>query len=587
VLVIGEPECPPDEYPRLPGARNEAIAVRDCLAGGLDPVQVCGLISADPSVVGADARTVVNKLFEKPWRIVHISGHGKPSDKPGESGGVVLSNGSFLGVNEIKSMRVVPELVFVNCCFLASSGFAKLFKPYDRATFASGVADALIRIGVKCVVAAGWAVDDEAASVFAQTFYDSLLNSKPFVDAVSDARRAAYDANPDVNTWAAYQCYGDPDWVFRRKETDANAYTPSREDPKTIASPGALRLALQRILVETKFQGASTTAQLDSLRDLEKAFGGKWGKFGEVAEAFGEAFLEAGGTESAVTWYRRAVEATDGRASMKSAEQLANAKARLGWELVDEAKRHLDDMKQRERAVGRRGKARTAARRARQDGERSLREAVGRADRLIAEAHTLLQKLLAVEATMERHSLVGSAYKRQALVDAAAGRGRAVAANIRKMRESYRDALDIGSKSGDTDLFYPSSNCLIADVVLAAKKGRARGLDAKMYKIAAQSLETKAGHDATFWSVAGKTELDQYQAIAKGKLAGKLPALKRGYDDLRKRVTAPRKWASVYDTACLVFPSYLARARSAREKQAAEALLRMLRGFAHPDESAA
>ena len=33
---------------------------------------------------------------------------------------------------------------------------------YDRAEFASGVAGALIAIGVRCVVAAGWAVDDDA-----------------------------------------------------------------------------------------------------------------------------------------------------------------------------------------------------------------------------------------------------------------------------------------------------------------------------------------------------------------------------------------------------------------------------------------
>ena len=68
---------------------------------------------------------------------------------------------------------------------------------------------------------------------------------------------------------------------------------------------------------------------------------------------------------------------------MKAAEQLANVRGRLGWEIVDKALRNLDEMKKREQAAGRTSKARAAARRARVDAERSLRQAVERADDLI------------------------------------------------------------------------------------------------------------------------------------------------------------------------------------------------------------
>ena len=47
------------------------------------------------------------------------------------------------------------------------------------------------------------------------------------------------------------------------------------------------------------------------------------------------------------------------------------------------------------------------------------------------------------------------------------------------------------------------------------------------------------------------------------------------------REASTRMWASVYDTGCLVLPSYANRA-SAKEKTAALALLAQLRGFAHP-----
>ena len=78
-LLIGEPACPP-EYPRLEGARNEAIAVNTCLTGpgALDSAKVTLLIGADPSKPGPDAEQVINTLFERSWRIVHIAGHGAP-----------------------------------------------------------------------------------------------------------------------------------------------------------------------------------------------------------------------------------------------------------------------------------------------------------------------------------------------------------------------------------------------------------------------------------------------------------------------------------------------------------------------------
>jgi hypothetical protein len=211
-LIIGEPACPP-AYPPLDGARSEALAVYASLTapGSLAGDKVNLLAETDPSKTGPDAEQVINTLFDRAWRIVHIAGHGAPGGN-GKPGGVVLSNGTFLSPAEIRSMRVVPELVFVNCCYLArGDGSQLLHSAYDRVSFASGVAGALIEIGVRCVVAAGWAVDDAAAAEFASTFYGSLMRGSRFIDAVAEARLAAFRGYPGVNTWAAYQCYGDAD----------------------------------------------------------------------------------------------------------------------------------------------------------------------------------------------------------------------------------------------------------------------------------------------------------------------------------------------------------------------------------------
>lgn len=584
VLVIGEPECGKD-YPRLFGARHEAVAVQTIFAGpaGLDPSLVKALISPDPSKIGADARTVINGLFERPWRIIHIAGHGAPPEK-GSPGGVVLSNGTFLGPDEIRNMRVVPELVFVNCCHLASGDPAQLLRPgYDRAGFASGVAGALIDIGVRCVVAAGWAVDDDAATIFAETFYAALLRGNRFIDAVGEARQEAYTQRPGCNTWAAYQCYGDPDWIFRRKAPDADAFSaPRGEDYSGVASATALKLALEGIIVGAKFQGKNLAQQRANVQTLEKLYGEKWGESGAVAELFAAAFVEVGDIETGVRWYERAVTAANGTASMKAAEQLANVGGRLGWETVEKAQRHCDDMRRRVRAAPEEPKARAAARRALADAEKKLGESIRTGNHRIGESLVLLKKLQSMENTMERESLVGSAYKRQALIDAAAGKRQQVERDLRQMKASYERARDLGRASGATDLYYPESNCLVADVALNGGGRGWRGLDPDLVESVKQSLSAKKGHDANFWSVVGAIELRQYEAVAAKKLASERGPLERAYQDLHKRVTGTHMWSSVYDTALLVFRTYAERA-SGDEKKAADELLDLLRRFAHPD----
>jgi CHAT domain-containing protein len=583
VLIIGEPACP-EQYPRLYGARREAEAVRSCLTGasGLDEALVRALISEDVSQTGADARTVLNAMFEQRWRIVHIAGHGMPP-ADGSAGGVVLSTGSFLGPDEIRNMRTVPELVFVNCCHLAGGDERQLLN-YDRASFASGVAGALIEIGVRCVIAAGWAVDDDAASAFAEAFYSSLLRGNRFIDAVHEARKAAYENGQHVNTWAAYQCYGDPDWVFRQKPSDPNQFSPALlDDFSGIGSATSLRLALDRIIVQSKFQGADPATQVANLTKLEELFDAKWGDTGAVAELFGQAFVETGAVERGLRWYERAVAAADGRASMKASEQLANVRGRLAWEVVDQARRHRDQTRLRERRTGRSRKARAAARRARVSAEQSLRRAVVRADRLIQRALPMLVRLEGLEKTLERASLLGSVYKRRALVDEAVGRRGRMSASLRQMKRHYERAQAIGTESGAADVYYPASNRLAADVALNAGRRGWRGLDRAILPVIRTSLAAKRAHEADFWSIAGEIELRQYEALARRRLASAYPQLDKAYQDLHRRVAATRMWASVYDTACLVLPSYAGRV-GGREKSTAKELLARLRAFAHPEE---
>ena len=192
ILVIGDPACDRStvsadlwvqggrltEVAECLTASNRSIAIRQ-------GARVTSVISGpNAGDVEPDAIDVINAVMQRPWRIIHIAGHGEPPIETGkriEPRGVVLSGGSFLGTQEINALRVIPELVFVNCCHLATDDPNNLLRPtnYDRAQFASGVAHALIKGGVRCVIAAGWAVDDEAASMFAASFYKALLGGEP------------------------------------------------------------------------------------------------------------------------------------------------------------------------------------------------------------------------------------------------------------------------------------------------------------------------------------------------------------------------------------------------------------------------
>ena len=562
VLVIGDPACDRTRYLRLFGARREAVAVVACLSAeqaarssgqSETAPYVTSLISPDFSDesdgVEPDANAILNAAMSRAWRIIHIAGHGEPPLVTGQKfvpRGVVLSNESFLGPTEIGALRIVPELVFVNCCHLASADERRLLKErnYDRAQFASGVAEALIQAGVRCVVAAGWAIDDEAALVFAKTFYTKLLDGARFIEAIAAARSASRDAatgDAGKNTWAAYQCYGDPDWQYRRGTGDAQQPSPPppAQELAGIPSTVALVIALDTLAVKSEFQSANPEEQAARLTYLEteKALESLREHNGEVAEAFGNAWAKSGNFDKAIEWFERARNAQDGSASLAAVEQLANAKVRRAWQQVEQA------------------------------GSKAAR---ARARSEIAEAMSLLDSLLAVGATVERQSLYGSAYKRLALIEGAEGRDEKEIEAIAKMRDHYAAAEQIASSTGKID-FYPAMNRLAAQLALEGGTSRS-AINADTLAIVQLAMHAAP---ADFWSVVGQTELRMYGSLFGGTLAKDVGRLVSDFEDHFSRVNAPKRWASVLDNASFVLLKYKKRA-SAQEALAVDRLLERL-----------
>lgn len=205
-LVIGDPDLKGGNAPQLPGALLEGKRVEEILdSKGYDVV----------SVLRGNASDILLSLFNKNYKIVHLAGHGVFNEDPDKPSGMLIGKDAYLTTSEISQMSTVPELVFVNCCFLgqmnaiAEEGRQRFYR------LAANIGTQLIENGVKAVIVAGWAVDDASALDFTGKFYQGMFEGDNFGTAVKNARKAIYDKySYRTNTWGAYQCYGDPFYLL-------------------------------------------------------------------------------------------------------------------------------------------------------------------------------------------------------------------------------------------------------------------------------------------------------------------------------------------------------------------------------------
>ncbi len=124
-------------------------------------------------------------------------------------------------------------------------------------------------MGSKVVVAAGWAVDDVAAKTFADVFYKSMIDGSNFGDAVYQARKAVFEQHPDVNTWGAYQCYGDPQYTF-----DKEINPPSKRKHERPKTPNDFIVRINN-LVKAAYYGHRQLGESTCLKQFEEHLNSK------------------------------------------------------------------------------------------------------------------------------------------------------------------------------------------------------------------------------------------------------------------------------------------------------------------------
>jgi CHAT domain-containing protein/tetratricopeptide (TPR) repeat protein len=373
-----------DGLPSLAGAELEARAVADLLQG-----QGYQVTEAPP---GSEAVDVINRLYERPFRILHVSAHGVFQAGTGsrQRTGVVLSDGLLLTAAEIGALERVPDLVFLNCCFTGRVD-AGPETAYNRLAYS--VARELIECGVRVVIAAGWAVDDTAARHFSERFYRSFLSERrPFGKAVQEARVATLESFPDSNTWGAFQAYGEPSFVMDPESLPLGGTDDFRPvaPQELVARIDLLRNEIPRQRARGGRAGAQLPKAMERL--LRRGTATSWAEDPQVLYALGRLYSDAGDFVRAREAYEGAIAQEDkrGQVPVTAIEQLANLEARHGASL-----------------------ARAAA--TRDAGEALIRRAIHRLEALVTAAGGAGEPPGALVNT-ERCALVGSAHKRLATI---------------------------------------------------------------------------------------------------------------------------------------------------------------------------
>lgn len=239
VLVLGDLE---QDHP-LPFARIEAQDVaqvyrdqgwttRVLLGGAADAAQITGALSENQVIhIAAHGVLVERKGRDGVFSVIGLPGQDQdrvPSDAHpslnAAQGQVDKVPVRTLAARHFANLDPMPRLVFLNTCH---SGRTLGAGSWRAGRYAPEMARALIERGVEVVVVSGWEVGDAAASTFAQSLYKRLLAGSTLAEAVVEGRYCAYLAHPNVDTWGAYQVYGDPG--FRLVEPASTQYEPGSQ----------------------------------------------------------------------------------------------------------------------------------------------------------------------------------------------------------------------------------------------------------------------------------------------------------------------------------------------------------------------
>ncbi len=493
-LVVGDP---PSEMVPLPAAREEAQMVAGLL--GQQQFDVT-------TQVGSSSHAVISSLFAKSYRVLHLAGHGVYQFGEKKVSGMVLGQNCFLTPIEIGQMQQVPELVFINCCHLGRIEEQEDGSLGQYNELAATLAQQLVRMGVRAVVAAGWAVDDEAASAFAKEFYAQMLRGRPFGRAVHRARILTYVQHSQVNTWGAYQCYGDPDYVLVKQAAAA-----AGDPPAIFVDLCEAVAAVENVGRQAETGPPERIPELRSrLEGLEQSIA-PWNTTAEVLAALGRTHGRLGQFKEAIECYEKGLRVERAHLPLRALEQLANLRIRWAFHVF---------------------KGRASGDEAPDPGC-LIRKSIAEIDRLLEFGRTI-----------ERLCLRGSAHKHLALVSDGELRTSALGLMASAYQEAHEQALE---KTGRVD-FYPLLNWLLGTILLRfVSPGKPQGeVDTWIQDATSQALESDR-EAPSFWSLAAVADSQVVKHLARGDLFERREEIAASYSRAVRRGCSQAELLSVVD----------------------------------------
>ena len=538
-LVIGNPDLEGwDMFSDLPGARSEAQKVLAVLND--NGFRTVGCIDEK-----SDA--IVSGLHKDAWRILHLAGHGvhdffNVNDYRGSSNpsylakarkavsGMVIGKDTILTPGDVEQMRWVPELVFINCCHLGKTG-PPSGTAYGR--LAANLAMQFIYMGVKAVVAAGWAVDDAAAETFAETFYKHVLAGEAFGEAVRSAREEIHQRFPNVNTWGAYQCYGDPGFRLHGDGSEKKG-----KQKRNYLSPHELIVDLdnhtqwirmqRRNKEEDEISVDDMRGNIDALlQRIPDAHRTAWLNRADVNAAIGFAWGETGAYRDAIDYLDKALSCGNGDCPLRAVEQSANFHVRAAAEDWQKWRRK-EDNKEREK-------------------QHNLLQDEAQ------QALDTLERLIKTGDTIERRNILGGAYKRMATM---AGDQKDRERFLEGMATCYRAAYDKDCASNTTPDPYAFTNWALAKVLV--EQHRKRRTTVWKHKLADECHQIiniarqRYAEKANFWDAVAEADcmlvlLVAYPAVTVKKIEESAHAVLTAYNGACKRGTSPRQVSSILE----------------------------------------
>ena len=234
VLVVADPA----EDAPLPGAQEEGEAVAAIFDEfGQQPdrrVEVVRLFGPGQ----ATRVNVLDQLINYRFDLMHYAGHCFFNKEDPPLSGWIFTGQKVLSANELNRIDRVPRFIFSNAC---ESGITPDRADKRTALMAPSFAEAFFARGVANFVCTAWPVDDTAALEFARRFYRGILGLRgegsfpeSLHEAMREARREIARLGPGgMQTWGAYQHYGDPNLRIiprgaQTKPAAASAKKPTR-----------------------------------------------------------------------------------------------------------------------------------------------------------------------------------------------------------------------------------------------------------------------------------------------------------------------------------------------------------------------